>query len=54
MTKTDEVAIEREIQAMHSEYLERRAERDTQAMIRLANLAYYTAFEIAYGVGGAK
>ena len=50
MTKTEELAIEREIETMHTEYLERRAERDNQAAIRLENLATYTMFKIVDGV----
>jgi hypothetical protein len=50
MTKTEEIAIEREIETMHTEYLERRAERDNQAAISLGNLATWTMFKIVDGV----
>ncbi len=50
MTKTEEVAIEREIETMHAEYLERRAARDIQSAIALENLATYTMFKIVDGV----
>jgi len=45
MTNTDEKAIEREIETLHQEWAERRADRDVQSMIRIANLAYFAAFE---------
>ena len=37
------------IQELQNEWRERRAERDNQAMIRLANLAYFTALQISEG-----
>ena len=50
MTKTQEKAVEREIETMHTEYLERRAEKDLQSAIRLENLATWTMFRIVDGV----
>ncbi len=50
MTKTQEKAVEREIETMHTEYLERRAEKDLQSAIRLENLATWVMFKIVDGV----
>ncbi len=50
MTKTQEKAVEREIETMHTEWAERRAERDLQSAIRLENLATWTMFRIVDGV----
>jgi len=47
MTKTEDVAVEREVATMHEELAERRAERDLQSAIRLQNLKYWTMFTIA-------
>lgn len=49
MTKTEDVAVEREVATMHEEWAERRAERDLQAAIRLENLATWTMFKLADG-----
>ena len=46
MTKTEYVAVEREVATMHEEWAERRAEKDNQSAIRLANMAIWTAFTI--------
>lgn len=50
MTKTQEKAVEREIETMHTEWAERRAERDLQSSIRLENLATWVMFKIVDGV----
>lgn len=47
MTETQEIAMEREIETMHNEWAERRAERDLQAAIRLENLAVWAMFKIS-------
>lgn len=44
-----EAAADRTIQALQDEWRERRAERDNQTMIRLSNLAYFTALQISEG-----
>lgn len=49
MTKTEDKAVEREIETMHNEWAERRAERDLQAVLRLENLATWTKFKIVDG-----
>lgn len=49
MTKTEDVAVEREVATMHEEWAERRAERDLQAAIRLENLATFTMFKLSEG-----
>lgn len=37
------------IQELQKEWRERRAEKDNQTMIRLANLAFFTALQISEG-----
>ena len=37
------------IQELQKEWRERRAERDNQTMIRLSNLAFFTALQISEG-----
>ncbi len=54
MTKTQEKAVELEIETMHNEWAERRAERDLQAAIRLENLATWTMFQIASDTQGSN
>jgi hypothetical protein len=49
MTKTEDVAVEREVATMHEEWAERRAERDLQAAIRLQNLGTWAMFQIVDG-----
>lgn len=49
MTKTEELAIEREITALQNEWAERRNERDLQSSITLENLATFTMFRIVDG-----
>lgn len=49
MTKTEELAIERDIETLHEEWEARRAERDLQAALRLENLATFTMFKIVDG-----
>jgi hypothetical protein len=49
MTKTEDVAVEREVATMHEEWAERRAERDLQAAIRLQNLGTWVMFRIVDG-----
>lgn len=49
MTKTDDAVTEREIETLHKEWAERRAERDLQAAIRLENLATWTMFKLSEG-----
>jgi hypothetical protein len=50
MTKTEDKAVEREIETMHNEWAERRAERDLQAALRLANIATFTMFRLVDGI----
>ena len=50
MTTNDEITLERELEIMHTEYLERRAEKDLQASIRLQNLGTWVMFQIVDGV----
>jgi len=52
MTKIEDKAVEREIETMHNELAERRAERDLQAAIRFGNLAYWTMFQITSDTDG--
>lgn len=54
MTKIEDKAVEREIETMHNEWAERRAERDLQAAIRLENLATWTMFQIASDTQGSN
>ena len=49
MTKTEDVALERELETLHTELEARRAERDLQAVLRLENLATWTKFKIVDG-----
>ena len=49
MTKTQEKAVEREVATMHTEWADRRAERDLQAAIRLQNLGTWVMFQIVDG-----
>ena len=49
MTKTEDLAIERDIETLHEEWEARRAERDLQAALRLENLATFTMFKIVDG-----
>ncbi len=49
MTTNDEITLERELEIMHTEYLERRSEKDLQASIRLENLATFTMFKLSEG-----
>ena len=49
MTKTQDAAVERELEIMHTEYLERRAEKDLQSAIRLQNLGTWVMFRIVDG-----
>ena len=49
MTKTEEVALERELETLHTEWEARLAERDLQSAIRLENLATWTMFKIVDG-----
>lgn len=50
MTTDDEISLERELEIMHTEYLERRAEKDIQSAIRLQNLGTWVMFRIVDGV----
>jgi hypothetical protein len=50
MTKTEEMAIEKEVETLHAEWSERREARDTQAAITLANVATFYMFQIVDGV----
>ena len=49
MTKTQDAAVERELEIMHTEYLERRAEKDLQSALRLQNLGTWVMFQIVDG-----
>lgn len=49
MTKTEQVAIERELETLHTDWEARRDERDLQSAIRLENLATWTMFKIVDG-----
>lgn len=49
MTKTEDIALERELESLHMEWEARRAERDLQAVLRLENLATWTKFKIVDG-----
>ena len=49
MTTDDEISLERELEIMHTEYLERRAEKDLQSALRLQNLGTWTMFSIVDG-----
>ena len=49
MTKIEKIAMEREIETLHKERIERREERDLQAAIRIENLATFTMFKIVDG-----
>ncbi len=40
---------ERELEALHAEWAERRAENDNQAVIRLSNLAIWAALTVYEG-----
>ncbi len=50
MTKSQDALVEREVATMHTEWAERRAERDLQSSIRLENLATWVMFKIVDGV----
>lgn len=45
----ESVATDAIMQELQNEWRERRAERDNQTMIRLANLAFFTALQISEG-----
>ena len=49
MTNTEEIALEKELETLHTEWEPRRAERDLQAVLRLENLATWTKFKIVDG-----
>jgi hypothetical protein len=49
MTKTEEVSLERELETLHAEWAERRAEKDLQSALRLQNLGTWTMFSIVDG-----
>lgn len=50
MKTKEEQALERELETLHAEWSERRAEKDLQSAIRLENLATWTMFRIVDGV----
>lgn len=50
MTKTEEVSLERELETLHAEWAERRAEKDLQSALRLQNLGTWVMFRIVDGV----
>ncbi len=50
MTNTEEMALERELETLHAEWAERRAEKDLQSALRLQNLGTWTMFRIVDGV----
>ena len=49
MKTKEEQALELDIDTLHREWEDRRAERDTQASIRLQNLATFTMFKLSEG-----
>lgn len=49
MKTKEEQALELDIDTLHREWEDRRAERDIQASIRLENLATWVLFKLADG-----